>query len=104
MKDLSDFVKDAQRKYPLGLRVRGVVVQHATFGIFVDIGDPMALGLVQVIDFLDDVRDLASFKFPAVGASIEAVVIGWKDTAPKGYRYEVALSVKPSQLRVSVHE
>jgi ribosomal protein S1 len=103
MRDLSDSAKDAQQRYPLGLRVRGIVTDHRPFGVFVDLGDPRAVGLVQIIDFVDDGR-MTPNQFPTAGTSIEAVVIGWKDTRWQDYPCEVALSVKPSELRKSERE
>lgn len=43
----------AKRRFKVGSRVTGIVASHKPFGIFVDIGDPVATGLVQIIDFLD---------------------------------------------------
>jgi ribosomal protein S1 len=40
--------EEAKQRFPIGCRVRGTVVDHRPFGIFVDLGDPVALGLVQI--------------------------------------------------------
>ena len=104
MKEFSDHAKEVQRRYPLGLRVCGTVVDRVPFGFFVDLGDPAAVGLVQIIDILDVPRRMLHDEFPVVLVSVEAVVIGWKDTHWKNWPCEVALSVKPSLLCAAERE
>jgi ribosomal protein S1 len=86
--------EEAKRRFPVGRRVRGTVTAHHPFGIFVDLGDPTALGLVQITDFRDEGR-MTLEQYPPLGASIEAVVLGHTDD----HRRQVWLRVKPSQLR-----
>jgi ribosomal protein S1 len=85
--------EEAKKRYPVGARVRGIVAQHQPFGIFVDLDDPVALGLVQIIDFLDKER-MTPAQYPPVGASIDAVVLGHTDERRK----QVRLGMRPSQL------
>jgi ribosomal protein S1 len=88
--------EEAKLRFPIGRLVRGVVTAHHPFGIFVDLGDPVATGLVQITDFVDDGR-MSPESYPRLGASIEGVVLGHTDERRK----QVWLGVKPSQLRAS---
>jgi ribosomal protein S1 len=85
--------EEAKQRFPVGRRVRGVVTRHCPFGIFIDLDDPVALGLVQVTDFLDEGR-MTPEQYPPVGTSVEAVVLGHTDERRK----QVWLSMKPSRL------
>lgn len=79
-------------QFPVGTRVRGTVQHHAPFGFFVDLGG--ARGLVQIVDFMDDVRVTIDL-YPRVGSEIEAVVLGHTDER----RSQIVLSMRPSALR-----
>jgi len=85
--------EEAKQRFPVGRRVHGVVIQHCPFGVFVDLGNAVAKGLVQITEFLDEGRMTAD-RYPPVGAEIEAVVLGHTDERRK----RVWLSVKPRQL------
>jgi ribosomal protein S1 len=85
---------EAKRRFPIGRRVRGTVTAHQPFGVFVDLGDPEALGLVQITEFRDQGR-MTPEQYPPLGASIEAIVLGHTDERRK----QVWLGVKPRQLR-----
>jgi ribosomal protein S1 len=89
--------KEAKKRFAVGTRVRGTVLQHHPFGIFVDLGDPEARGLVQIIDFLDEGR-MTRERYPPIGATIEAIVLGHTDDQRK----QVWLSMKPSKLGKNV--
>jgi ribosomal protein S1 len=84
---------DAKLRFPVGARVSGKVVRHNPFGVFVDLGDAEALGLVQITDFLDEGR-MTTELYPPIGALIEAMVLGHTDEGRK----QVWLSMKPSLL------
>jgi ribosomal protein S1 len=86
--------EEAKERFPVGARVRGTVTEHCPFGVFVDLGDPVAQGLVEITNFLDEGR-MTPDRYPPVGASIEAVVLGHADSRRK----QIWLSVRPSQLR-----
>jgi ribosomal protein S1 len=85
--------EEAKNRFPVGTRVRGILAQHMPFGIFVDLGDSEIIGLVQIVDFLDEGR-MTPERYPPIGASIEAVVLGHTDDRRK----QVWLSMKPSKL------
>jgi ribosomal protein S1 len=87
---------DAKKQFPIGRRVRGVVAQHQPFGVFIDIGDAVTTGLVQISDFLDSGR-MTPEQYPPVGSWIDAVVLGHTDEGRK----QIWLGAKPSQLRMS---
>jgi ribosomal protein S1 len=85
--------EEAKKRFPVGARVRGVVTHHKPFGIFVDLDDPVAVGLVEIINFLDEGR-MTPGQYPPVGAAIEAVVLGHRDARSK----QISLGMRPSQL------
>jgi ribosomal protein S1 len=85
---------EAKRRFPPGARVSGIVTQHFPFGVFVDLGDPVAIGLIQITDFVDEGR-MTQDQFPPIGSKIEAVVLGHTDDRRK----QVWLSAKPSLLK-----
>ena len=85
--------EEAKARFPVGTKVSGVVTQHRPFGIFVDLGDPVALGLVQITEFLDSGR-MTSEQYPPVGTTIEAVVLGHTEEERK----QVWLCMKPSRV------
>jgi ribosomal protein S1 len=84
--------EDAKRRFPVGHRVRGVVTRHFPFGVFVDLDDPAATGLIQIVDFRDQGR-MTPDQYPPVGATVEGVVLGHR-----GSNKQVILSTKPSLL------
>jgi hypothetical protein len=55
---------EAKQRFPVGTRVRGIVTRHCPFGVFVDLGDPDATGLIQIVDFLDEGR-MTPDQYPA---------------------------------------
>ncbi|MGD1909074.1 MAG: S1 domain-containing protein [Leptolyngbyaceae cyanobacterium] len=61
--------------------------------MFVDIGDPVAVGLVQITDFLDT-GSMRPDLYPPIGSEIEAVILALTDEQRK----QVWMSMKPSQL------
>ena len=85
--------EEALQRFPIGCRVNGFVTAHRPFGIFVDLGDPVALGLVQITDFLDEGR-MTPEQYPPIGATIRAVVLGHTDDRRK----QIWLSLKPSRI------
>jgi ribosomal protein S1 len=38
-------------KYPIGTFIRGKVIQHQSFGVFLDIGEQGVKGLIRITDF-----------------------------------------------------
>lgn len=90
---------EAKKRFPVGARVHGIVVHHAPFGIFVDLADPVAMGLVQITEFSDEGR-MTIEQYPPIGAPIEAVVIGHTDDNRK----QVWLCMRPSVLKKITNE
>jgi ribosomal protein S1 len=86
--------EEAKLRFPRGLRVRGTVSAHRPFGIFVNLGDPVAVGLVQITEFSDEGR-MTEGQYPPIGTAVEAVVLGHTDERRK----QIWLGMKPSQLR-----
>ncbi|WP_165231764.1 S1 RNA-binding domain-containing protein [Aquisphaera insulae] len=84
---------EARRRFPIGSRVRGTVIDHRPFGIFVDRGVSEILGLVQVTDFRDEGR-MTPDQYPPIGATIEEIVLGHTSEQRK----QVWLEVKPGLL------
>src|SRR4051794_27883897 len=88
--------EEIKHRFPKGRVVTGTVSEHHPFGLFVDLGDPAAKGLVQITVFADEGR-MTPEHYPPVGMSITALVLGHTDERRK----QVCLSVKPSQLKES---
>jgi ribosomal protein S1 len=87
----------AKKRFPAGRVVHGTVSAHCPFGIFVDLGDPIATGLVQITEFLDSGR-MTPDQYPAVGETVAAVVLGHTDEGRK----QVWLCMRPSVLQGAV--
>ncbi|GAX40186.1 ribosomal protein S1 [Tolypothrix sp. NIES-4075] len=79
----------------LGSMLKGVVTKHFPFGIFVALSGIKFIGLVQIPDFKDEC-DMTPSEYPAVGSSVDVVVLGFKETGQ-----QIWLSMKPSQLNQS---
>lgn len=47
-------LEQIKSKYRLGQFVQGKVEYHATFGVFVDLGEATVKGLIKIPDFLDE--------------------------------------------------
>ena len=88
--------EQAKQRFPVGRLVQGRVTAHQPFGIFVDLGDPVAVGLVPITDFLD-VGRMTPEQYQAVGSEVTAVVLGHTDAGRK----QVGLSLRPSVLQRS---
>jgi ribosomal protein S1 len=84
----------AKQRFAAGRVVRGTVTAHRPFGIFVDLGDPVATGLVQITEFLDSGR-MTPEQYPAIGETVTAVVLGHTDEGRK----QVWLCLRPSILQ-----
>lgn len=88
------FWNQVKSNYRLGELIHGKVEHHAPFGIFVDIGDNLVRGIVQITDFVDS-GDMIPEMYPDIGSPIGAVVVGYTEDD----RNQVWLSVKPSVLQ-----
>jgi ribosomal protein S1 len=82
-------VKDS---LPIGTKVRGKVLRHAPFGIFVSLPGIPFDGLLQITDFKDTGRMIPK-EYPALESTIDAVVLGFKETGK-----QIWLGMKPSQI------
>ncbi|MBW4583089.1 MAG: RNA-binding protein [Tildeniella nuda ZEHNDER 1965/U140] len=88
------FWNQVKSNYRLGELIHGKVEHHAPFGIFVNIGDEVVRGLVQITDFADS-GDMTPEMYPDVGLPIGAVIVGYTEDE----RHQIWLSVKPSVLQ-----
>lgn len=93
----SQLWSEIKSKYKLNKLICGIVEAHTPFGVFVDIGDIHAKGIIQITDFLDDGRMIPEM-YPDIGSSVGAVVVGYTENE----RNQVWLSVKPSVLQQSL--
>jgi hypothetical protein len=81
-----------KRSLRVGTLVKGTVIRHAPFGVFVRIGGIPFDGLVQITDFKDEGR-MTVDEFPPIGSLLTALVLGFKETGN-----QIWLGVKPSQV------
>lgn len=79
-------------KYPVGCIIQGTVMYHAAFGIFLNIGHPSLLGLVQIVEFVDE-GYMTPDLYPAIGKEVSGLVLGYNMD-----NNQVVLSMKPSRL------
>jgi ribosomal protein S1 len=82
-----------QSKYPIGQLIQGTVVQHMPFGVFIDIGESGVLGLVRIVDFLDEGR-MTPDRYPEVGKRVAAIVYEYGRVEDP----QIHLNAKPSAL------
>jgi hypothetical protein len=67
----------AKQQFPVGRRVEATVTAHRLLGIVVDVGDPVATGMVVFTDpFGAGRRRVSRAEFPQIGTRIAAVVVG----------------------------
>ncbi len=78
----------------LGGIIKGEVIEHLSYGVYVDIGHDEYVGLIQIIDFTDN-SPMKADDYPKIGSALETVVIGFK--SPN----QIALSIKPCVLNVA---
>lgn len=84
-------------KYKLGQFVLGKVEYHTPFGVFIDLGESSAKGLIKIPDFLDE-GEMSEQMYPEIGISIGAIVVGYNESNCR----EVYLNAKPSVLHQSL--
>lgn len=80
-------------RYKLGQFVQGKVEFYTPFGVFVEIDEPVAKGLIKIPDFLDE-GTMSEEMYPEVGTAIGAVVVGYNESNCR----EIYLNAKPSVL------
>ncbi len=92
--------RDFHNHLEVGQFVDGVVVEHRPFGMFVDIGSPRFLGLVELPSMDEAPRSRPGRKEiirPAVGTRIKAVFVGF--ASPNGR--QPRLHTRQSALRAA---
>lgn len=87
--------EELKNQLEIGDLISGTVIRHEPYGIFIDIGHNYE-GLIQLTDFKDE-GIMTSSEYPAIGAQLEAKVLGYKE-----YGSQIWLSVKPSVLKPEV--
>ncbi len=91
MDDLAwENIKD---KYQVGTFIRGKVIQHMHFGIFLDIGEPEVKGLIRIVDFVDE-GEMREDLYPAIGSTVGGVIYGYSDKE----NGQINLSATPSAI------
>jgi predicted RNA-binding protein with RPS1 domain len=83
---------EIQRKLPVGSLVSCRITRHAPYGVFAKISGVPFNGLIEITDFKDEGR-MTVDEFPAVGSTLTAVVLGFKESG-----HQVWLGVRPSQI------
>jgi ribosomal protein S1 len=78
--------------YPIGSIIKGTVMYHAAFGIFLNVGHPLMLGLVRIVDFVDE-GIITPDLYPAIGKEVRGLVLGYDES-----NNQIVLSMKPSNL------
>jgi ribosomal protein S1 len=86
--------ENVKSKYKIGQIVQGKVVRHMPFGVFLDIGEQGVLGLVRIVDFLDE-GGMNEEQFPVIGTNISGVVYEYSQQEDA----QINLSAKPSDLQ-----
>ncbi len=80
-------------KYPIGTFMRGKVIQHQPFGVFLDIGEPGVKGLIRIIDFVD-VGEMREDMYPPIGATVGGIIYENSDRE----NAQINLTTKPSLI------
>lgn len=62
-------MEETQRRFPVGSIIIGIVREHAPFGVFVDLNDPVAFGLIEIPEFRDEGR-MTPEQYPPVGSTV----------------------------------
>jgi ribosomal protein S1 len=81
-----------KNKYKIGSFIRGRVVQHMQFGIFLDIGEPEVKGLIRIVDFVDE-GEMREDLYPAIGATVGGVIYGYSEEGR-----QINISATPSAI------
>lgn len=84
--------KEVTEKYSYGDLLEGVVVHHAPFGVFLNIGEEEILGFVRIVNFLD-VGRMTPDKYPVIGEKVNGIIVEFTE-----HNKQVCLSLKPSDL------
>ncbi len=80
-------------KYQRGTFVQGKVIKHKPFGIFLDIGEPGVIGLIRIVDLVDEGEMNKDF-YPEIGSTVGGIVYEYS-----GKEYaQINLNATPSVL------
>ncbi|MCH2046233.1 MAG: S1 RNA-binding domain-containing protein [Saprospiraceae bacterium] len=94
--------EEVKSMYKIGSLITGTVVQHRPFGIFLDLGLGDILGLVRIVDFVDNYQGKKKVNYPDIGQKITTVLLWFDDNNDKNefnlLRCQVSLSLKPSHF------
>jgi ribosomal protein S1 len=85
--------ENIKEKYQVGTFIRGKVVQHMDFGIFLDISEPGVKGLIRIVDFVDE-GEMREDLYPAIGSTVGGVIYGYSDRE----NGQINLSATPSAI------
>lgn len=88
---------DLYEQLHIGQVIKGTVLRHAPFGIFVDIGDARSPGLAEFFD--QDRRD-DMVELPAVGSLVSCILLGFSRLQPDG-RIQARFSLRQSRIRAA---
>ncbi len=80
---------EVERLYPVGSIVNCKAKFHVNFGVFVDIGHPIVIGLIELTEFLDE-RGVQP-EFPPIGSYLQAVVFDYTK-----HNNQIRLIARPS--------
>lgn len=83
------------KKYKKGQLISGIVCQHRTFGVFLDIDEYPVLGLIRAPEIIDNITQNKNIYdyFPNIGDKINGVIIGMV-----AYNCQIIISIRPSTL------
>ena len=84
--------EELKKSLPVGSMVSGIATRQPPFGVFVKITGVSFDGRIQITDFKDTGR-MTPDEFPAIGTSLQAVVLGFKED-----ERQIWLGVRPSQI------
>jgi ribosomal protein S1 len=80
-------------KYPIGAFIRGKVIEHQPFGVFLDIGEQGVKGLIRITDFVD-VGEMRVDMYPPIGATVGGIICENSDSE----NAQINLTTKPSVI------
>jgi ribosomal protein S1 len=78
-----------RRNYPLGKILKGKVISHFPFGIFIDIGDEDVIGIVPVVDFAE--KNPSKREYPPIGEEVNCIIFGYTNDD----RNQIWVSINP---------
>ncbi|MEM6767658.1 MAG: S1 RNA-binding domain-containing protein [Bacteroidota bacterium] len=88
--EIQNLWRKVMREYKVGQLVKGKVIRHENFGIFLDIGEGKIPGYVDIINISDE-EFIGRSGFPPIGQKVEGVVLVLRDC-------KVNMSLKKSHI------